>query len=144
MKYLLTILLALAISLPLSAQDTTAKKSSFWTMGDDEDSYDYSKKKSKELKPITPGSALKKASNSFITSLVFGVVGSGVIIASTKSDAPNVMYAVGGICGVMSTVYYVNGVVLIGKAGVLMDNKNNSVAFEMQNSNTGITLALKF
>lgn len=37
MKYLLTILLALAISLPLSAQDTTAKKSSFWTMGDDKD-----------------------------------------------------------------------------------------------------------
>jgi len=102
------------------------------------------------------GTYLQKSSGSFTTSLVLAFTGAfsagyGTYLEGqtvkpneTKPDSKP-YYLAGGILGLASTVFYIRGIVLIGKAGEAFDAGNKGkTALYLQPRPNGASLVLRF
>lgn len=102
------------------------------------------------------GTYLQKSSWSFTTSLVLAVTGGFSAGYGTYLDGQTVKpnetktdskpyYLAGGILGLASTVFYIRGIVLIGKAGEAFDAGNKGkTALYLQPRPNGAALVLRF
>ena len=106
--------------------------------------------------PETGGYYLQKASGSFSTSLLLAFTGAfaagyGSYLETQKLDPKETRadsqpyYIAGGILGLASTVFYIRGISLIGKAGEAFDaNEKGNTALYLEPRTNGAALVLKF
>jgi hypothetical protein len=130
MKKLITfILLALSITTfgqlkSNSTKDSTIAKSTF-VVGTD-----------------TPGKCLIKSSGSSIAGLVLMGFGAGIMAYSTNpdvADSATQLQAVGGAVIVVGAIFQIRGIVLIGKAGKLMEKeRQKTLSYYVSPTQTGL------
>lgn len=155
MKKVLVFMLALLIVAPIFAQE---KKSSLVgrKLFETVDEAEYRKKQeakgvvvindgSKDWEQLSAGYFLRKSSTEFMTAIGCAAgataFGTGAAFIDEK-DAQTALLVGSGLCAISSAVFYIKGVISLGKAGKALDRERPSAY--IQPSKQGVGLCLNF
>lgn len=155
MKKVLVFMLALLVTAPMFAQE---KKSSLLgrKLFETVDEAEYRKKQeakgvvvindgSKDWEQLSAGYFLRKSSSEFMTAIGCAAgaaaFGTGAAFIDEK-DAQTALLIGSGLCAISSAVFYIKGVISLGKAGKALDRERPSAY--IQPSKHGVGLCLNF